>query len=67
MDMHCGFSFVPVIFVISCSFSNRTPLYEAARYGRISVVQLLLSCNAAVDARNREYLPYHRMFMNIYC
>jgi ankyrin repeat protein len=41
-------------------FSNRnTPLHCAARCGRIEVVQLLLSCNADVDARNSMYRPHH--------
>ena len=39
--------------LISCSFSNRYPLHYAALEGRVAVVQLLLSCNAAVDVRNK--------------
>jgi hypothetical protein len=42
------------------SFSNQTPLHCAALGGHITIVQLLLSYNAAVDARTSEYLPYHR-------
>lgn len=37
------------------AYSIETPLHKAARNGRVEVVQLLLSCNAAVDARAREY------------
>ena len=43
--------------LISCSI-RRTPLHWAASHGHIDVVQLLLSCNAAVDARDFLYRPY---------
>ena len=33
----------------------------AAFKGQVAVVQLLLSCNAAVDARDSRYRPYHRI------
>ena len=33
----------------------------AADKGHVAVVQLLLSCNAAVDARNNMYRPYHHI------
>ncbi len=36
-----------------------TPLHYAAQVGFVDVVQLLLSCNPAVDARNYWYRPYH--------
>ena len=42
--------------LISCSI-RQTPLHEAARLGRVDVVQLLLSCNAAVDAKGHRYRP----------
>ena len=38
-----------------------TPLHRAASNGHVAVVQLLLSCNAAVDARDNMYRPYHRI------
>ena len=43
--------------LISCSIRN-TPLHCAARCGHVEVAQLLLSCNAAVDARDTGYHPY---------
>jgi hypothetical protein len=46
--------------LISCSI-RRTPLHWAAGEGHVAVVQLLLSSNATVDARNRLYRPYHRI------
>jgi hypothetical protein len=52
----------PTFALISCSFSDCTPLHLAAsnsEYDYVDVVQLLLSCNAAVDARDRRYRPYH--------
>ncbi len=42
--------------LISCSI-RRTPLHYAAIQGFVDVVQLLLSCNAAVDARASRYSP----------
>ena len=42
----------------SCSFNKWTPLHIAASEGHIEIVQLLLSCNAAVDARDTGYRPY---------
>ncbi len=44
--------------LISCLI-RQTPLHQAAQNGRVDVVQLLLSCNAAVDARGNGYRPYH--------
>ncbi len=44
--------------LISCSIRG-TALHYAADQGRVDVVQLLLSCNAAVDARDNKYRPYH--------
>jgi hypothetical protein len=44
--------------LISCSI-RRTPLHCAAEHGHVDVMQLLLSCNAAVNARDKEYRPYH--------
>ncbi len=44
--------------LISCSI-RRTALHSAASNGRVDVVQLLLSCNAAVDAKDEQYRPYH--------
>jgi hypothetical protein len=49
------------LLVISCSFSDATYVHLASCEDRIAVVQLLLSCNAAVDARDSEYRPYHRI------
>ena len=46
------------LLLISCSFSQTGPLHLAARHGHVEVAQLLLSCNAAVDARDYEYRPY---------
>ena len=34
-----------------------TPLHFAADDGHVEVAQLLLSCNAAVDARDKQYRP----------
>jgi hypothetical protein len=42
---HCYF------LLIFRSFSNQTPLHLAVDCGHVDVAQLLLSCNAAVDAR----------------
>jgi hypothetical protein len=44
--------------LISCSI-RPTPLHCAAQDGRVGVVQLLLSCNAAVEARSGVCRPYH--------
>ena len=44
--------------LISCPIRS-TPLHCAARCGHVEVVQLLLSCNSAVDARNSMYSLYH--------
>jgi ankyrin repeat protein len=44
--------------LISCSI-RQTALHKAAYNGRVEVLQLLLSYNAAVDARAREYRPCH--------
>jgi hypothetical protein len=46
------------LLLILCSFSDKTPLHYAALDGRVEVAQLLLSCNAAVDARDQVYRPY---------
>ena len=46
--------------LISCLI-RRTPLHWAACDGGVAVVQLLLSCNATVDARASRYRPYHRI------
>ena len=46
------------LLLISCSFSQTRPLHLAAQEGHVEVAQLLLSCNAAVDAMDNEYLPY---------
>jgi hypothetical protein len=51
-------SCVYVIWPDSCSFSKNTPLHCAASQGHVAVVQLLLSCNAAVDARAQLYGSY---------
>jgi ankyrin repeat protein len=40
---------------VNCSFSQQTPLHIAASEGHIEIVQLLLSCNAAIDARDFLY------------
>jgi hypothetical protein len=40
--------------------SWRTPLHYATSSGHVEVAQLLLSCNAAVDARDNQYRPYRR-------
>ncbi len=37
----------------NCSFSKGTPLHIAASEGHIEIVQLLLSCNATIDATCR--------------
>ncbi len=42
------------------AYSIETPLHKAARNGRVEVVQLLLSCNAAVNARDDGYRPLLR-------
>ena len=39
---------------VNCSFSQQTPLHIAASEGHIEIVQLLLSCNAAIDATQRK-------------
>jgi hypothetical protein len=52
--------------LISCSI-RRTPLHWAASEGRVDVVQLLLSRNAAVDARANRYRPRRCMLMIIHC
>jgi ankyrin repeat protein len=43
------------LLLISCSFSKQTPLHIAASEGHIEIVQLLLSSNAAIDARDFRY------------
>jgi hypothetical protein len=53
--LSCHFLFAILIF---CSFSHGTPLYFAARQGNVEVVQLLLSCKAAVDKWRFQYRPY---------
>ncbi len=50
---------ISYLLLIFCSFSYSTPLHLAAYLGRVKIVKLLLLCNAAVDARDREYCPYH--------
>ena len=50
------------MLLISFAFSNETPLHLAAWKGHLEVVQLLLSCNAAVDACGSEYRPCHCIF-----
>jgi ankyrin repeat protein len=43
---------------VNCSFSKQKtwpPLHIAASEGHIEIVQLLLSCNAAIDARDFRY------------
>ncbi len=42
--------------LISCT-SSSTALHHAACSGRVDVVQLLLSCNAAINARGRRFRP----------
>ncbi len=46
------------LLLIFCSFSDWTPLHYAALKGRVEVVQLLLSCNAAIDTKDNGYRPY---------
>jgi hypothetical protein len=43
------------LLLISFSFSKWTPLHVAASEGHIEIVQLLLSCNATIDARDFRY------------
>jgi hypothetical protein len=45
------------VILISCSI-RRTPLHSSAQYGRIEVIQLLLLCDADVDARDDKYRLY---------
>ncbi len=62
----CGYGYTPptpaciatFATLISCSISF-TPLHLAAACGHVDVVQLLLSCSAAVDANDGGYRPYH--------
>jgi ankyrin repeat protein len=38
-----------------------TPMHYASYGGHADIAQMLLSYNAAVDARTSEYLLYHRI------
>jgi hypothetical protein len=50
--------FLLYLLLILCSFSDWTPLHYAALDGHVEVVQLLLSCNAAIDTKDSGYRPY---------
>ena len=46
------------MLLIACFVSDYTPLHLTVDDGHVEVVKLLLSCNAAVDARDQVYRPY---------